>query len=110
MVHVVAEEYLHRMADHACFKINVLGTVLETGQVFCEQDDFRLGKPELEIDVSGERSSSWAVCLLTFECLRLKTLHQALQFSAVGIKLGQNSDSQSSERVGRYRTISETLL
>jgi len=58
VVHVVAEEYLHRMADHACFKINVLGTVLETGQVFCEQDDFRLGKPELEIDVSGERCSS----------------------------------------------------
>lgn len=52
MVHVVAEEYLHRMADHSCFKINVLGTVLETGQVFCEQDDFRLCKPELEIDVS----------------------------------------------------------
>ena len=59
VVHVVAEEYLNRLADHSCFKTNVLCTVLETGQVFCEQEDFRLCKPELELDVRTTCSNSF---------------------------------------------------
>ena len=48
---ITGEEYLHLIVDQVAFKISVLAMVEETKQVYADHDDFRLRRPDLEIEV-----------------------------------------------------------
>ena len=48
---VTALEYLDWLVDLAQLRMHVLANVEETKQVFADQDDFRLIKPDIAISV-----------------------------------------------------------
>lgn len=52
---VPASDYLHKVNENATFKVSVVAEVLETGQLVTWDDDFRLIKPEMEIEVCREK-------------------------------------------------------
>lgn len=48
---VPASDYLHKVNENATFKVSVVAEVLETGQLVTWDDEFRLLKPEMGIEV-----------------------------------------------------------
>lgn len=46
------EEYLDKLVDMALIKISCMVRVMETNQFHCEEDDFRLIKPDITVEVS----------------------------------------------------------
>lgn len=48
---VLASDYLNKVNENGTFKVSVVAEVLETGQLVTWDDDFRLLKPEMEIEV-----------------------------------------------------------
>lgn len=50
IMRITGEEYLHLIVDQVAFKISVLAMVEETKQVYADHDDFRLRRPDLEIE------------------------------------------------------------
>ena len=48
---ITGEQYLHLIADQVAFKISVFAMVEETNQVNADHEDFRLRRPDLEIEV-----------------------------------------------------------
>ncbi|XP_074644522.1 hemocyte protein-glutamine gamma-glutamyltransferase-like [Tubulanus polymorphus] len=64
---VAADEYLNKLVDQAAIKISCMATVEETKQVFTEQDDFRLSKPDLKISALEEvKVGSKLTCEISF--------------------------------------------
>lgn len=48
---VAVKEYLNKLVDLCNIKISCMAQVMETKQFHCASDDFRLLKPELDVDV-----------------------------------------------------------
>lgn len=48
-IHVEPEEYLEKLVEHSLIKLYAIANVKETKQTWCEEDDFVLSKPELNI-------------------------------------------------------------
>lgn len=49
---VMPEEYLEKMVDQSMIKVYAVAFVRETRQGWCEEDDFMMEKPRLNIQVT----------------------------------------------------------
>ena len=56
---ILASDYLHKINDNATFKVSMVAEVLETGQLVTWDDDFRLIKPNMEIEVVTNNYTNW---------------------------------------------------
>lgn len=63
---VSPDDYLNEMVDQCAFKSTVMAKVAETNQIFCAYDDFRLRRPDVEIEVwlqgQQKRSHEYTYC------------------------------------------------
>ncbi|KAK4880422.1 hypothetical protein RN001_008568 [Aquatica leii] len=60
-------EYMYKLVDHNLIKIYAIANVKETRQSWCEEDDFVLTKPELNIKVDKDvRVGQTATAVITF--------------------------------------------
>ena len=49
---VTTDEYLQHVVDQVAFKVHVVAQVEETNQIYNDEDDFRLRRPDLVLEVS----------------------------------------------------------
>lgn len=49
---ILAADYLNKISENVALKVSVVAEVQETGQIVTWDDDFRLRKPEMDIQVN----------------------------------------------------------
>nr|XP_022341996.1 hemocyte protein-glutamine gamma-glutamyltransferase-like isoform X1 [Crassostrea virginica] len=93
---ILASDYLHKINDNATFKVSMVAEVLETGQLVMWDDDFRLIKPNMEIEVS----SSSVEVNKPFQCrLRFKNpLNAILRNCSISVD-GPGIDGEFDQRI-----------
>ncbi|XP_076348254.1 hemocyte protein-glutamine gamma-glutamyltransferase-like [Tachypleus tridentatus] len=52
-IEVTPDEYLEKLVDYAMIKLYAIATVKETQQMWSEEDDFMVEKPNLELEIRG---------------------------------------------------------
>ncbi|XP_021358243.1 protein-glutamine gamma-glutamyltransferase K-like [Mizuhopecten yessoensis] len=61
-------DYMNKLTEHAAMKVIVVAKVMETGQVHVWQDDFRLRRPDLSVEITSpsSRTSQPFECRISF--------------------------------------------
>lgn len=108
---VPASDYLHKVNENATFKVSVVAEVLETGQLVTWDDEFRLLKPEMGIEVlsSSVEVNKPFQCRLRFQN-PLNTILRNCSISVDGPGIDGEFDQRISDVAPKTEWVAEMTM